>query len=136
MAVGAVLLGSWENWQFFSGFYFSFITMTTVGFGDIVPLNREFYLLDLCYIIIGLAITWHTIYSNDSTTLESTKDARFALVNVGGKMVHVPDLMRYASVLQQKYGHKKPHDTVIVKRSLRTQRYKQNSELHTYEDVT
>lgn len=29
-----------------------------VGFGDIVPTNREFYLLDLCYIIIGLAITW------------------------------------------------------------------------------
>ncbi|KHJ84953.1 Ion channel [Oesophagostomum dentatum] len=57
MAVGAVLLGSWENWPFFSGFYFSFITMTTVGFGDIVPINREFYLLDLCYIIVGLAIT-------------------------------------------------------------------------------
>lgn len=29
------------------------------------------------------------------------KDARYALVNVGGRMVHVPDLMRYASVLQQ-----------------------------------
>ena len=43
------------------------------------------------------------------------KDARFALVNVGGKMVHVPDLMRYASVLQQKYGHKKPHESVFVK---------------------
>lgn len=31
IALGAVLLGSWENWDFFSGFYFSFITMTTVG---------------------------------------------------------------------------------------------------------
>uniref|UniRef100_A0A914R4A6 Uncharacterized protein n=1 Tax=Parascaris equorum TaxID=6256 RepID=A0A914R4A6_PAREQ len=29
------------------------------------------------------------------------RDARYALVNVGGRMVHVPDLMRYASVLQQ-----------------------------------
>ncbi|KJH46603.1 Ion channel [Dictyocaulus viviparus] len=122
MAVGAVLLGSWENWQFFSGFYFSFITMTTIGFGDIVPINREFYVLDLCYIIIGLAITTMCI---DLVGIQyirkihyfgrAIKDARFALVNVGGKMVHVPDLMRYASVLQQKYGHKKPHSTVIVK---------------------
>ncbi|RCN34604.1 Ion channel [Ancylostoma caninum] len=129
MAVGAVLLGSWENWQFFSGFYFSFITMTTVGFGDIVPVNREFYLLDLCYIIVGLAITTMCIdlvgiqyirkihYFGRAIKTRSYlfQDARFALVNVGGKMVHVPDLMRYASVLQQKYGHKKPQDTVIVK---------------------
>jgi hypothetical protein len=35
------------------------------------------------------------------------QDARYALVNVGGKMVHVPDLMRYASVLHQKYGMRK-----------------------------
>ena len=33
--------------------------------------------------------------------------ARFALVNVGGKMVRVPDLMRCAHVLQQKYGQRK-----------------------------
>lgn len=32
------------------------------------------------------------------------KDARYALVNVGGRMVHVPDLMRYASVLHQVYA--------------------------------
>ncbi|CAB3403355.1 unnamed protein product [Caenorhabditis bovis] len=122
ITIGAVLLGSWENWEFFSGFYFSFITMTTVGFGDIVPLKREFYLLDLCYIIIGLAITTMCI---DLVGIQyirkihyfgrAIKDARFALVNVGGKMVHVPDLMRYASVLQQKYGQRKTHDTIIVK---------------------
>uniref|UniRef100_A0A1I7XPW0 Ion_trans_2 domain-containing protein n=1 Tax=Heterorhabditis bacteriophora TaxID=37862 RepID=A0A1I7XPW0_HETBA len=82
--------------------------MSQVGFGDIVPTNREFYLLDLCYIIVGLAITTMCI---DLVGIQyirkihyfgrAIKDARFALVNVGGKMVHVPDLMRYASVLQQ-----------------------------------
>ncbi len=29
MTLGAVLLGKWENWSFFEGFYFSFITMTS-----------------------------------------------------------------------------------------------------------
>ncbi|CAI5444388.1 unnamed protein product [Caenorhabditis angaria] len=122
IAIGAILIGTWENWDFFRGFYFSFITMTTVGFGDIVPLQREYYIVDLCYIIIGLAITTMCI---DLVGIQyirkihyfgrAIKDARFALVNVGGKMVHVPDLMRYASVLQQKYGQRKTHDTIIVK---------------------
>ncbi len=30
IALGAILLGSLENWNFFPAFYFSFITMTTV----------------------------------------------------------------------------------------------------------
>ncbi|KHN87881.1 TWiK family of potassium channels protein 7 [Toxocara canis] len=122
IAVGAILLASWESWDFFSGFYFSFITMTTVGFGDIVPLKQNFFLFDLFYIIVGLAITTMCI---DLVGIQyirkihyfgrAIKDARYALVNVGGRMVHVPDLMRYASVLQQKYGQKKPRDGIVVK---------------------
>ncbi|CAD5215938.1 unnamed protein product [Bursaphelenchus okinawaensis] len=121
MMVGAILLARWERWSFFEGFYFSFITMTTVGFGDIVPLKQEFFMFDLFYIIVGLAITTMCI---DLAGLQyirkihyfgrAIKDARFALVNVGGKMVHVSDLMKYAQVLQQKYGQSK--GTMVIKR--------------------
>uniref|UniRef100_A0AC34QHE6 Potassium channel domain-containing protein n=1 Tax=Panagrolaimus sp. JU765 TaxID=591449 RepID=A0AC34QHE6_9BILA len=114
MAIGAVLLGMWENWDFFQGFYFSFITMTTVGFGDIVPVKQQFFIFDLFYIIIGLAITTMCI---DLVGIQyirkihyfgrAIKDARYALVNVGGRMVRVPDLTRVAYMLQQKYGQKK-----------------------------
>ena len=34
---GAILFGEWEQWLFLDGFYFCFITLTTIGFGDMVP---------------------------------------------------------------------------------------------------
>ena len=37
IAGGAVLFSIWEDWNFFDGAYYSFITLSTIGFGDIVP---------------------------------------------------------------------------------------------------
>ncbi|XP_037941949.1 TWiK family of potassium channels protein 9-like [Teleopsis dalmanni] len=58
LAFGAGLLLLWEDdWSFFDGFYFCFITMTTIGFGDLVPKKPNYMLLCTLYILIGLALT-------------------------------------------------------------------------------
>ena len=37
LSFGAYFISYYENITFFNAFYFCFVTMTTIGFGDIVP---------------------------------------------------------------------------------------------------
>ncbi|KAH7959579.1 hypothetical protein HPB49_012082 [Dermacentor silvarum] len=34
---GAVLFSVWEEWNYLDGSYFCFVTLSTIGFGDLVP---------------------------------------------------------------------------------------------------
>jgi len=65
-AAGAALFTIWEEWSFFDAFYFCFVTMTTIGFGDMTPSisggdeQREkttYMMVCTIYILAGLAFT-------------------------------------------------------------------------------
>ncbi len=63
LTLGAILFSIWENWSFLDSFYFCFITVTTIGFGDFVPgaaltnaAEKEKLISAAAYILFGLVL--------------------------------------------------------------------------------
>ncbi len=61
LASGIILLGQLvgkaEGWSHFDSFYWSFITATTVGYGDIHPVRRRSKLIAIFIAVLGLLLT-------------------------------------------------------------------------------
>ncbi|KAH8382750.1 hypothetical protein KR009_005121 [Drosophila setifemur] len=64
IAGGAAAFSRFEGWSYFDSVYYCFITLTTIGFGDMVALQRdnalnrkpEYVMFALIFILFGLAI--------------------------------------------------------------------------------
>lgn len=64
IAGGAAAFSEFEGWSYFDSVYYCFITLTTIGFGDMVALQKdnalnrkpEYVMFALIFILFGLAI--------------------------------------------------------------------------------
>ncbi|XP_013790710.1 TWiK family of potassium channels protein 7-like, partial [Limulus polyphemus] len=60
---GAALFSVWEGWDFLNGSYFCFVTLSTIGFGDLIPGDsrelgtnaQEKLMICSLYLLIGMA---------------------------------------------------------------------------------
>ncbi|XP_055691963.1 uncharacterized protein LOC129794995 [Lutzomyia longipalpis] len=55
--IGASIYSMWEEWSFFESFYFVFISMSTIGFGDFVPNHPMYMMASIVYLMFGLSLT-------------------------------------------------------------------------------
>ncbi|KAM4610967.1 potassium channel subfamily K member 15 [Polymixia lowei] len=64
LCVGAAAFSHFEGWSFFHAYYYCFITLTTIGFGDFVALQKKedlqektpYVAFSFVYILVGLTV--------------------------------------------------------------------------------
>ena len=64
LCVGASAFSHFEGWSFFHAYYYCFITLTTIGFGDFVALQKQgdlqektpYVAFSFVYILVGLTV--------------------------------------------------------------------------------
>ncbi|ELK27393.1 Potassium channel subfamily K member 3 [Myotis davidii] len=64
LCIGAAAFSYYEHWTFFQAYYYCFITLTTIGFGDYVALQKDqalqtqpqYVAFSFVYILTGLTV--------------------------------------------------------------------------------
>ncbi|XP_040288194.1 potassium channel subfamily K member 9 [Bufo bufo] len=64
LCIGAAAFSHYEDWSFFQAYYYCFITLTTIGFGDYVALQKNralqkkpvYVAFSFMYILVGLTV--------------------------------------------------------------------------------
>lgn len=99
ICLGAVLLPSWESFSFFDAFYFNFVTITTTGFGDLVPQRYSYLAVTLTYVAVGIAMTTMCIEAAAAYMRKlhyvgrRIQGAKFTRIRFGDKMITVDELI-------------------------------------------
>lgn len=75
LSIGTVVYHYLEDWSWIDSLYFSVITLTTIGYGDISPQTDSGKLFTILYILVGLGIILsfvNTVYTH-YTDIRSSK---------------------------------------------------------------
>ncbi|KAK2712011.1 TWiK family of potassium channels protein 7-like [Artemia franciscana] len=108
LVFGTLMYWIGEHWSPFESFYFTFVTLTTIGFGDYVPQHPLALLTSLVYLVFGLSLVGlciASIQSKLSAALERLRDRlsiRFTFEPNGTEMVVIPPRFQEVSTEEDK----------------------------------
>ncbi len=72
--VGTVTFHFFEDWTWIESFYFSVVTLTTIGFGDLVPTSDFTRFLASIYILAGVSAVLASLTIIGNTVIKQYQD--------------------------------------------------------------
>jgi voltage-gated potassium channel len=69
--IGTIAYHYIEGWSIVDSLYFSVVTLTTIGFGDLTPQTDLGKLFTIVYIILGIGVILHFIHTVQNHYSES-----------------------------------------------------------------
>jgi len=85
------VVGNKESWTWFDSFYWSLITATTVGYGDIRPLHKISKFLSIIIALIGLMLTGLIVtLTIQSAAVAFKQDHDLALIKQQIEQIKIP----------------------------------------------
>ncbi|XP_074642383.1 TWiK family of potassium channels protein 18-like isoform X2 [Tubulanus polymorphus] len=85
---GTFMYLGWEDWGYLEALYFVFISVSTIGFGDVLPNDQRMFFFSMFYIFIGLSLISMTInvfieFFDELISNMKTKAGNFAKNRLG-----------------------------------------------------
>ena len=87
--LGAFIYTQWEDWTYFEAFYFTFISLSTIGFGDVVPEHPKNFMATGVYLLFGLALIAMVVNVVMETVDSTIAKAKDGVYDVGRRIVDV-----------------------------------------------
>ncbi|KAF5526267.1 Outward-rectifier potassium channel TOK1 [Colletotrichum aenigma] len=72
----------YQNWSYFEGFYFAFVTLTTIGYGDRTPVSNSGKAFFVFWSLLALPTMTVMISNAGDTVVKAVRDATLELGNV------------------------------------------------------
>ena len=86
LILGTVFYSFQEGWSYVDSFYFSVVTLATVGYGDLHPTTTASKLFTVAYIFIGVGLGFYIL----STLAKSFIEGRDKRIKKIGNLFSVP----------------------------------------------
>ncbi len=79
LLTGTLFYRQTEGWSLLDSFYFSVVTLTTVGYGDLSPTTAAGKVFTILYIFVGLGIVLGFVNAVAERSLERRGESRGAV---------------------------------------------------------